>query len=272
MDNRQARKVYGLSFDIETSPIISYNWGVWEQNAIEVIEDWQILSVAWQWIVDEPGKNTKFTKVEVVGQDDFHNYKAGVNNDIEVVKKLVELREQADYVIAHNGDKFDMKKLGARVALHKLPPMTPVVQVDTKKMANRIGGFTYNSLRELAKAFGVSLKGESGGFETWKGCLAGDKKAWKKLKKYNTQDIPPMTELYMILRSYDSKRPPMNVLSGQHDACPACGKIGTMSIRRRTKPSKTGEYEYYRCKIKSCGAVVHSRTPVAQYQKMQYVN
>ena len=39
-----------LIYDIETSPIISYNWGIWEQNAIEVIEDWQILCFAYKWL------------------------------------------------------------------------------------------------------------------------------------------------------------------------------------------------------------------------------
>ena len=265
-----SKQVLGLSYDIETSPIISYNWNVWEQNAIEVIEDWQILSVAWHWIIDEPGKKTKLTKVEVVGQDDYENFVPGVNNDIEVVKKLASLIEQADYSIAHNGDRFDMKKLGARVALHRLPPMTPGIQVDTKKMAKRVGGFTYNSLKELSKAFGVTLKGQSGGFSTWTGCLAGDPGAWKKMKRYNVQDIKPMTELYMILRSYDKQNVPMNVLLGIPEACPKCGTIDSMRERTKNKVTKTQSYMYYRCKIKSCGAISQSRASVPTFNKMQY--
>ena len=38
-----------LLYDLETSPILGYVWTLWKTNVIEVVEDWYLLSAAWQW-------------------------------------------------------------------------------------------------------------------------------------------------------------------------------------------------------------------------------
>lgn len=240
----------GLVFDIETSPIISYNWGIWGQNAIEVIEDFQILSIAWQW-VDEK-------RVYCVGQDDFDDYIPGVNNDANVVKKAWELLDACDYEVAHNGDQFDVKKLNARFMVHNLPPPSPYKQIDTKKIAKRVSGFTSNRLKDLARELHVNQKGDPGGFATWKGCLAGDPKAWAKMKKYNKQDIPPLMDLYLKFRPWDKSSFALNVATSRPDACPKCGGEH-MHAGTKYRATNTNLYQYYRCA--DCGGMAKSRIP-----------
>jgi hypothetical protein len=256
-------KSRGLVFDIETSPLITYAWGIWEANAIELIEDKQILSVAWQWVGEK--------KVHVVGQDDFKNYVPGVNNDIEVVKTIWKLLEEADYGVAHNGDSFDFKIVNARIMAHDLPPYSPVKQIDTKKIAKRVAGFTSNRLKDLARDLKVAQKGDPGGFATWKGCLAGDPKSWKRMKKYNKLDIPPLMDLYLKFRPWDKSGFQLNVAEGRPAACPKCGGP-KMHAGMKYRATNTNLYQYFRCM--DCGGMAKTRIPEQKLkeERMQYVS
>jgi DNA polymerase III epsilon subunit-like protein len=50
--------------------------------------------------------------------------------NFDVVKKLHGLLNQADIVIGHNSDKFDLKKVAARCIYHGLKPISPVKTID----------------------------------------------------------------------------------------------------------------------------------------------
>jgi hypothetical protein len=238
-----------LIYDIETSPIIGFTWGIWQTDVIKVKEDWQILSVAWKWL-GEKG-------VHVLGQDDFPDYQPGVNNDKSIVEFIHGLFDTADIVIAHNGDSFDQKKCQARMIIHNMAPPSPYKQLDTKKIAKRYAAFTSNKLGDLAKGFNVSLKGSPGGFETWLGCLDGDPKSWARMKRYNKQDIPPLEDIYKKLLPWITNHPAMNVLNGKPESCPKCGG-GPLHSRGLTAPTKTGRRNRYQCT--SCWGWCQSRT------------
>lgn len=226
-----------LVYDIETSPIIGYTWGTWQQDVIKVKEDWQILSVAWKWLGER--------KVTVLGQDDFPDYKPGVNNDKSLVEFIHGLFDTADIVIAHNGDSFDQKKCQARMIIHGMAPPSPYKQLDTKKIAKRYAAFTSNRLGHLADDLKVAQKGSPGGFDTWLGCMAGDPKAWAKMKKYNKQDIPPLEDIYIKLRPWISNHPGINILKDRPNACPKCGQ-GPLQARGYTT-TKTGKKQRFQC-------------------------
>ena len=238
-----------LVMDIEISPLITYTWGIYDVNAIEVIEDWQILCFAYKWLDDK--------KTYVVSQDDFKGYKPGVNNDFMVVAKLWALFNEADVVIAHNGDKFDIKKVNARFMAHGLTPPAPYKTIDTLKVARKYASFTSNKLDDLGVKLGVGRKESTGGFETWKGCVAGDKKAWDKMRKYNKQDVVLLENVYYRLRPWIQNHPAINVINGDRFSCPKCG-AGPLQKRGTNHITKTGRYQRYQCQ--SCGGWSQERT------------
>ena len=252
-----------LFYDIETSPIIGYTWGVWQQDVVQIKEDWQILTIAWKWIGDK--------KVSVIGQDDLPGYKPGVNNDLEITKVLRELLDQADIVVAHNGNQFDQKKVRTRIVIHGLEPPSPFKQLDTKQIAKQYFAFTRNNLKWIAKDLQVAQKGDPGGFETWEGCLAGDKKAWKHMKKYNKQDIPPLEDIYLKFRPWVHNHPNMARLGDRPDACPKCFAVGTMT-RQGYKRTTVGKKPQYKCT--SCGGWCSARQALNNKEdvKPSYVN
>ncbi len=237
-----------LIWDIETSPILGYTWGIWQQNVINVKDDWQILTVAWKWLGDK--------KVHCLGQDDMPGYKPGANNDLEIVKVIHKLLDEADIAISHNGKSFDERKAQARMMIHKMSPPSPFKSIDTLQAAKRYGAFTSNKLKYLASDLKVSQKGDPGGFETWLGCMAGDKKAWKKMKKYNLQDIPPLEEIYIQLRPWITNHPNMARIADRPDACPKCGVEGKMQSRG-TRVTNVCKYRRFQCT--SCGGWCCSR-------------
>jgi hypothetical protein len=248
-----------LVYDIETSPIVSYNWGIYEQNAIEVIEDWQILCFAYKWLGDK--------KTYVVAQNDFQGYKKGVNDDYQVVKRLHELFDEADVVIAHNGNKFDQKKAHARFLANGLTPPSPYKQIDTLQVARRYAAFTSNKLDDLGVKLGVGKKAPTGGFATWKGCLSGDSKAWNTMKKYNRQDVVLLEKIYLKLRPWITNHPAMNVLEGYLDACPKCAG-GPLQKRGTLKLNNGSTVQRYQCMANGCW----SQSKTVDKVPVRYVN
>ena len=92
-----------LFYDIETAPNLSYVWGHYQQDVIAHEREWYVLCFAWRWGHQK--------KVHAISLPDFPKaYANDPENDLHVVKKLHELFEEADIIVAHNGDKFDYKK------------------------------------------------------------------------------------------------------------------------------------------------------------------
>jgi hypothetical protein len=75
-----------LLFDIETKPILSYTWGLYEQNVISVKEHSGILCFAYRWW----GR-----KIQVKGSTDCKDKKS----DKELIKNIWELFNKADIII-----------------------------------------------------------------------------------------------------------------------------------------------------------------------------
>lgn len=241
-------------YDIETSYIITREkkWGLYDERPIEreIVQDFQILTVAWQW----EGQK----KVHVMGQDDFKGYKPGKLDDYKLCKFIhEEIFSKADVLVAHNGDQFDQKKVRARMLINGFTLPAPPIEVDTKKMAKRIAGFTSNKLGDLARMLGVPHKEDPGGMSTWDGYIAGEPKAVKKMKWYNKHDIPPLRGVYMKLRAADKSHVPLNMIEGKMDACPVCLKTGKMQSRGY-QVTKTNRYQRFQCQ--GCGAWLKSRT------------
>ena len=212
-----------LIYDIETSPLQSYTWGTYQTDVVKVEKDWYMLSFAYKWYGEK--------KTKVYGLPDFATYKKDPTDDIELVKKLHELFDEADVVVAHNGDNFDQKKSSARFLLNGLTPPSPYQQIDTLKVAKRYFKLTSNRLNDIGQYLKVGKKVETGGFDLWLKCMAGDQKAWKLMKKYNKQDVDLLELVYEKLLPWIKNHPNRAVLDGVPDACPNCGAVGKMQLR-----------------------------------------
>ena len=238
-----------LLYDIETAPNLVYTWGVYEQNVLEVVRPWYILCFAYKWL-DEP--TTKVISITDYEKD----YKKDPENDYNVVKALHDLFNEADIVIAHNGNAFDQKKVSSRFLIHGFDQPTDYKQIDTLKEARKHFRFDSNRLNDLGKQLGLGEKVQTGGFQLWKGCMEGDQAAWNKMKKYNKQDVVLLEKIYKVLRPWIANHPNVSFLAGEVDGCPKCGSKNLQ--KRGVRRNKTTSYQRYQCQ--SCHGYCRQRT------------
>lgn len=229
-----------LLLDIETSPNVGYTWGRWEQNVIDFIREWSILCFSAKWL---GGAQT--TKCLA----DYKGHSGEYTDDAALVKDLWKMCDEADIIIAHNGDSFDVKKMNARFTYHGLQPPSPYKTIDTKKVAKKYFAFNSNSLNDLGVHLGLGKKVDTGGFELWLGCIRGDAQAWKKMKRYNKQDVVLLEKIYLHLRPWMRAHPNVGIYKNGELVCPKCGS-GDVNWRGYAR-SNVARYRKYQCQ--SCG-------------------
>lgn len=211
-----------LFIDIETAPSLGWVWAKWETNVIDFKKDWYCLSVGWKW--------THENEVHVVGLNDFSGYKRHPENDKALLKQIWKLLDEADIVIAHNGNKFDLPKINTRLISHKLKPPSPYKTIDTLQIARKVFMFDSNKLDDLGRYLGIGRKLPHTGFHLWKGCMSGDPEAWELMKKYNGHDVELLEKVYYIMRAWDKNHPQVNKGETVLEACPKCS---SHNIQRR---------------------------------------
>ena len=187
-----------LLYDLETFANKAYVWGKYEQDVIAYIQEGYLLSWSAKWLA---GK--QITR----GLDDYAGYKAGSPDDKELVRELYDLIEEADIVIAHNGDRFDIKKMNERFIFHGFSPPHPYKSLDTLKVAKKHFAFNSNKLDDLGARQKVGRKVKHQGFDLWLGCEAGDRESWRLMKKYNRQDVLLLEQIYYKLRPWIVNHP-----------------------------------------------------------------
>ena len=221
---KQPKSEFRTAFiDIETAPNLGYIWGKWEQNVLEFESEWYILSFSIKWQGDR--------KPTTYALPDFPLYKKEPENDRQLVKKLWDIFNEADLIVAHNGDNFDCKKSNARFIFHGLTPPAPYKTVDTLRVARRHFNFTSNKLDDIVKYLGIGQKVKTGGYDLWSRCLKGDTAAWALMKKYNEHDVILLEKVYDRFRGWHTTHPNVNLKDNPHEGkCPACGSL---NVQRR---------------------------------------
>lgn len=204
-----------LVFDIETAPINAYVWGLWNQNVgtNQIKSDWFMLCWSAKWLFEDKVHHDRLNSREVVKQDDKR-----------ISKSLWRLIDQADIVIAHNGDKFDIRKMNTRFILNGIKPPSPYQSIDTLKHARRRLSLSSNRLDYIAQVLGVGRKIDTGGFDLWDQSIKGNEEALKKMDEYCQRDVELLEEVYLELRPYIKPHPNIGLYIGDNlERCPSCG-------------------------------------------------
>jgi hypothetical protein len=216
--------------DLETSPNLTYTWfGNYEVDVIEQVEEGYILSFAYKWLGDKT--------VRAYCLNDFKG------NKKKLVEELWKVFDEADVIVAHNGNKFDIKWANRAFILYGLTPPSPFKSVDTLSVARSKFKFNSNRLNDLGKYLGLGVKVDTGGFGLWKKCMIGDKKAFKQMVKYNKQDVSLLEKVYLRFLPYINNHPKMSIDDTQ--TCPNCGSEHI--IKRGTRPSGNNIVQRYVC-------------------------
>ena len=227
-----------LILDIETAPHLAHVWGLWDQNVglTQLKEAGTVICFAAKWLGD-PQTKTMF-------HSDHHD------GHEAMVKAAWELINEADAVIHYNGRAFDIKHLNREFVLAELPPPSPHKDIDLLTVARGRFKFPSNKLDYVSQALGVGSKVKHEGFTLWLGCLAGDEKAWARMKKYNIGDIKITEAVYNRLLPWIKSHPHVGLYTGDTHSCPNCG--GKDLMRRGFARTQASVFQRFCCN--KCGA------------------
>lgn len=230
-----------LILDIETAPNIAYVWRFFKENvgAKQVIENSYMLSYAAKWL----------------GDPYIHYEDVEHQSEKDMMLKLNVLLNEADIVVAHNGDKFDLPHIQGRFLLHGIRPPSPYKSIDTVKVARQEFNFPSNSLEYLSNVLELPVK-KGGhkkfpGFELWLGVLRNDPEAWAEMKEYNIDDIRALECLYLKFLPFMRFHPNVSIYD-EHIDSPSCPKCGGHDIQfRGYAHTQVGRFHRFQCN--SCG-------------------
>ena len=225
-----------LLLDLETTPIVSHTWGIWQQNVgiNQIVSDPYVLCYAAKWLEDK----------EVFFRSTQHEAKK------TMLQSIWELLDEADAVVHYNGTKFDIPWLNGEFAREGISPPSPYKEIDLLTTVKRRFRFPSNKLEYVVKALGVGKKIKTEGHDLWVGCMAGDKGSWKKMKEYNIQDVAILESLYLNIRPWIKGHANHGLYdTSESQVCPTCGS--TDLHKRGTTATLSSIYQRYRCK--GCG-------------------
>jgi len=230
------RKPVVIAWDIETTHniVAAYSIGEYRIAPSDIIQERYMISAAWT----ELGTG-RVRAVSVLDDPD--------GTDRTIVETLLNVFGSADAVVAHYGDKFDMRFFNSRVIYWGFDPAPPLIQIDTYKIARSKFKFNSNKLDYLGQYLGLGRKTRTDG-ELWRRCLRGEKKAIREMVAYNKQDIVLLEAVYERLAPFGPNKVNYNLWS-DIDCCPHCGSTKLHSRGKRHTTTRT--YTRYQCQ--DCG-------------------
>ena len=176
-------------------------------------------------------------------------------SDKSLCEDFRKIIDEADAIIGHYSDRFDIPFVNSRFLLHNIPPIRGIAQVDTWKLARYNVKLTSNRLKNIGKFLDVKeKKGDNGGWATWLDIVSRIPKysnpAQRKMVKYCKQDVLALESIFEELRPFAKNLPNCNLWSvGQ--VCHSCGSFSLQGWGYRY--TNLTRYRRYRCT--ECGSV-----------------
>jgi DNA polymerase III epsilon subunit-like protein len=231
-----------LFYDIETSFCEGHFWKPgYNQNILphQVIKHAQIICISWKW----------------EGEDKIHHADWGINKqcDKALLKKFIKELNKADEIVAHNGDRFDIKWIRTRALYHGIDMRHTYNSIDTLKLAKKYLRLPSNTLASICQYYGLEQKKDPGGIKTWTDIVfAKDKKAMATMLEYCDGDITSLEAVFNKFKSHMPHNLQYAVLRGDEKFhCPECGHLGVWNQTYTTKAGTTSHW--MRCRTDDCG-------------------
>lgn len=247
-----------LYFDIETLPCFACVWTTGKQivTSDNIFKERKIATISYMW----EGEKKPTTLVFDLQKHNLLKYDDDA--DKKILKQFSDVVQQANMIVAHNGKRFDIPILKARLIKHGLPDIRPTL-IDDSYLLSRGIGFVSHKLNHIARFLNNEQKLEVH-YDLWlKIALNKDANALKLMAKYNEKDVLVLANVYRRLRSYINSSMNLTITRGvslddnPSSMCPSCG---SSSQKRGLRHTRTGSYQAYSCRNRNCGKWFQSGT------------
>lgn len=220
-----------LFFDIECSKAIALTFTVGRDcyiNPDDVINYPAIICICYKW----------------EGQDTVYSLEWDKKkNDKALLQKFVKIAEQADELVGHNGDNFDIKYIRTRCLFHRINMMPEFTTLDTYKAAKAGFRFMSNKLDFIAKYIGGKGKTHTGN-DLWNVItLKNDPDARKVMVEYCKNDVLELERVYLAMKPYTK---PKQRVSQNRERCPQCDS-DNVRIRNYRISNGGNRFAYVQC-------------------------
>jgi len=232
-----------LLLDIETARM----WvGVWQTGKQyvgyhQIIKDWFILGWSCKWLFDFKVYSDFVTPKEAIERDDDR-----------VCHSIWKMIEDADIVITHNGNSFDLPKINTRYIANKILPNSSFNSIDTCRASKKHFSFSSNALNYLGRYL-LRKEKLNTNYQLWIDCEQGNEKQLKYMQVYCDEDVSLLEEVYLELRPYIKSHPNLGVLMGSEEPC--CPNCGSFDIDDTDSYYTTPQNMYVSVRCNGCGAV-----------------
>lgn len=223
-----------LIWDIETSPNVVLSWRTGYKINIDhdnILHERAIICIGYKWHGEKTVHSLQWDKEQ---------------SDRDLVLKFAEIAGEADELVAHNGDGFDLPWLRTRALLHGVRTDPFAKTIDTLQWARRKFLFNSNRLDYIAKflGFGGKIKTE---FGLWKDVvLRKDAAALKRMVTYCERDVELLEKVYDRLADHVPCKTHAAVLAGGDKwHCPHCGGKNVAVDRKRVTAGGVVQWVMY---------------------------
>ncbi len=243
--NRNIAKVniFLLKLDLETTPNIFKvkSWNVGDEVILrhdDLIQERQVIMCSYNWLSDK--------------EDDVKRITWGNRqDDTRIIKKMTKIMAEADIVIGHNGDRFDIKWLKTRALILGLEPIHNVVSIDTLKLTRSNFRLNSNKLDYITQVLGLPKK-ISTSYDLWTRVMNGDKEALEEMGVYCDNDVTILRQTFLRILPYVAKLPVnlglmLHGIDSPNILCRHCAKPQQM-VRRGFAYTLRGKYQIFVCK------------------------
>lgn len=237
-------KIKRLYFDIETSYCTGWFWRPSFKTSIsydQVLQQAKIICICYKWS----------------GSEKIHSLKWDKGCDKILAKKFATILMEADEVIGHNSDKFDLKWVRTRVLFHGAKSLPEFKSIDTLKISRAKFNFPSNRLDAIGKYLGFGGKKDTGGIQLWHDIIQRNSaKAMNEMVEYCKRDVGLLEKVFLKLEKFAPPKTHAAVFNGGHKAdCPNCGSNQTSITQTRYSAKGT---KVHSMKCKSCNGYFSS--------------
>lgn len=228
-----------LFWDIETSPILAWIWRPGykinvDHSQVKAGETTDIICICYKW----------------AHENKIHSLDWGINkqDSSKMLDKFSKVLEEADIIVAHNGDRFDIKHVNTQRLLNNQPPLKWPNSEDTLKQLKKHFNFPSFRLDYLAKTL-VGAGKDKMCFQDWIDIKENKKqKALDKMIKYCKKDVLRLQQIFDKVSPYMEVKVSRAAIKGvsNHGHCPHCASDDIQLNGRYY--IKTGYRQAYRCK------------------------
>ena len=251
-----------LFYDIETSFCEGHFWRPgWNQTILphQIIKHAQIICISWKW----------------ENEDTINHLDWGLKKqcDKSLLAKFIKELDKADEIVAHNGDRFDIKWIRTRAMYHGLDMRPHYNSIDTLKLCKKYLNLPSNKLAEVAKYYNLVNKLDAGGIDTWTEIVFNKSaEAMNQMLTYCDGDITTLEAVYNKLKPYVKPNVNYAVLrGGDKFHCPECGTLGKWN---KTYTTTAGTIQHYmKCRVSECSTTfkVNNKTYI-DYLNYKLIN